>query len=74
MKQRIIVELEADTAEQAIEKMNDILKFSEYGTLVMMKKDINNGISKSGAVSDRVRKTTEAIKTTKVIRGDQYEF
>lgn len=42
-KQRLIIEIDADTPEQAIEKMNTILKYSEYGSLTLLKKENENG-------------------------------
>ena len=71
-KQRLIIEIDADTPEQAIEKMNTILKYSEYGSLTLLKKEISNGSSSSETTEFEYRSEDEERRRQEGYHGSSF--
>lgn len=43
MRQRVIVEIDADSPDDAIRNIEMLIKYSQYGSTLLLKKEIENG-------------------------------
>jgi predicted negative regulator of RcsB-dependent stress response len=51
MRQRVIVEIDADSPDDAIRNIEMLIKYSQYGSTLLLKKEIENGNATSTAQS-----------------------